>query len=288
MAATNSRGGVAHHLVVEARHQFVEQLAVAEQEARFQDGGADGHVRLGLADAFVDRAGGVADLQPGVPQAIEDRFRDRLAPGGLLVGQQEQQIDVGAGRLQPAAVAAGGDHRHVLGLGRILRRIEMLARELEQQADDLVFHPAQPLGAAPAVPVLEQQLLGLGAAVVERGLQPLRQRGAQFALAAAVGLGEAFQVGGDGAGVDQFARAPGRMLGRVRGAGFEGERGHGGIGIAEAGVQVTRSRQRYSLTPAVAASGDQFFGILQLRKRPAGFAVTSGAGYGSLRCRHKP
>ena len=128
--------GVAHHLVVEACHQFVEQLLVAEQEARFEDGGADGHVRLGLADAFVHRAGGVADLEPGVPQAIEDGFRDRLAPGGLLVGQQEQQIDVGAGRLQPAAVAAGGDHRHALGLGRILRRIEMLARELEQQADD--------------------------------------------------------------------------------------------------------------------------------------------------------
>ena len=65
----------------------------------------------------------MADLQPGVPQAIEDRFRDRLAPGGLLVGQQEQQIDVGAGRLQAAAVAAGGDNRHAFALGRILRRI---------------------------------------------------------------------------------------------------------------------------------------------------------------------
>ena len=40
----------------------------------------------------------------------------------------------------------------------------MLAREVEQQADDLVFQPAQPLGAAPAVAILEQQLLGLGAA----------------------------------------------------------------------------------------------------------------------------
>ena len=150
------RRGVAHDLAVEARLQFVEQFLVAEQEARFQDGGADGHVRLGLADAFVHRAGGVADLQPGVPQAIQNRFRDRLAPGGLLVGQQEQQIDVGAGRLQPAAVAAGGDHRHVLGLGRVLRLIEMLAREFEQQADDFVFQVAQPLGAAPPVPVLEQ------------------------------------------------------------------------------------------------------------------------------------
>ncbi len=236
-------GGVAHHLIVEARHQLVEQLAVAEQEPCFQDGGADGHVRLGLADAFVDRAGGVADLQARIPQAIEDRFRDRLAPGGLLVGQQEQQVDVGAGRLQPAAIAAGGDHRHVLGFRWILRLIEVLARELEQQADDLVFQPAQPFGAAAAVTVLEQQQLGLGAAFDERGLQPLRQRGAQFALAAAVAFGEPFQVGGDGAAVDQLARVPGRMVGRRARAGFEGERSHGGTGIAECGGQVTRSRQ---------------------------------------------
>ncbi len=33
------------------------------------------------------------------------------------------------------------------------------SRELEQHADDLVLHEAQPLGAAPAVAVLEQQLL---------------------------------------------------------------------------------------------------------------------------------
>jgi hypothetical protein len=103
---------------------------------------ADGHVRLGLADALVDRAGGVADLQAGVPQAVENAFGDLLAPGGLLVGQHEQQIDVRAGRLQPTAVAAGSDHCHALGLGRVLRRVEMFADELEQDADDLVFHPA--------------------------------------------------------------------------------------------------------------------------------------------------
>ena len=109
-------------------------------------------------------------FSPSVPQAIEDRFGDRLAPGGLLVGQHEQQIDVGARRLQAAAVAAGRDHGHALGLGRILRRIEMLARELVQEADDLVFHPAQPLGAAAAVTILEQNPLGLGAAVVSAAL----------------------------------------------------------------------------------------------------------------------
>ena len=155
------RAGALDHRLVEARHQLVEQLLVAEQEARFQEGGADRHVRLGLADAFVDRARGVADLQSEIPQAIEDRLGDRLAPRGLLVGQQEQQIDVGAGRQQAAAVAAGRHDRHALGLGRIFRRIEMRGDELEQHADDLVHHEAQPLGAAPALAVLQQQLLGL-------------------------------------------------------------------------------------------------------------------------------
>ena len=84
----------------------------------------------------------MADLEPHVPEAIQNRLGDRFAPCGLLVGQQKQQIDVGAGRQQPAAVAAGGDHRHALGLGGIVGAIELLAGELEQQPDQLVLHEA--------------------------------------------------------------------------------------------------------------------------------------------------
>ena len=158
----------------------------------------------------------MADLQSDVPQAIENGLGDQLAPCGLLVGQQEQQIDVGARRLQPAAIAAGGDDRHALGFGRVLRRVKMLAREFEQDADDFVFHPAEPFGAAPAVPVFEQQLLGLGAAVGQRRLEPLRHQGTQFALVAGVGLGELFELGGDRARVDQVARAAGGAFGGGR------------------------------------------------------------------------
>ena len=172
----------------------------------------------------------MADLQPGVPQAIKDRFGDLLAPGGLLVGQHEQEIDVGAGRLQAAAVAAGGDYRHVLGLGRILRGVEMLAHELEQDADDFIFQPAQPLGAAASVAVLEQQLLGLGAACEQRLLQALRHGRAQFTLGAAMGLGEYLEIRDNRAGIDQLTRAAGRMLGRLARAGFEGKRSHGAPG----------------------------------------------------------
>ena len=99
----------------------------------------------------------MADLEPHVPQAIEDGLGHLLAPGGLLVGQQEQQIDVRVRRHQAAAVAAGRDHRHALGIGRIVRRIEMLRASSKSSPDDVVLHAAQPLGAAPAVAVLEQQ-----------------------------------------------------------------------------------------------------------------------------------
>ena len=49
---------------------------------------------------------GVADLQPQVPQAVEHALDQALAPGGLLVGGEEQQVDVGEGRHLGAAVAA--------------------------------------------------------------------------------------------------------------------------------------------------------------------------------------
>ena len=162
--------GALHDFLVEARGQFVVELLVAEQITRFEKAGADGHVRLGLADAFVDRARGVADFEPHVPQAIEQRFGDRLAPGGLFVGQQKQQIDVGARRQQAAAIAAGRDHGHALGFRAHLRRIEHRGGEFEQQADDLVLHLAQPLGAAAAVAVLQQQGFGARPAFVQRRL----------------------------------------------------------------------------------------------------------------------
>ena len=92
------RRAVLDDVAVEAGDELVVELAVAEQIAGLQHRGADRHVGLGLADAFVDRAGGVADLQAHVPQAIENRLGDRFAPGGLLVRQQEQEIDVGARR----------------------------------------------------------------------------------------------------------------------------------------------------------------------------------------------
>ena len=97
----------------------------------------------------------MADLQAHVPQTIKDRLGDRFAPGGLLIGKQEEKIDIGARRHQPAAISAGGNDRHALGFRPVAGLIEMLADQIEQDADDLVLHEAEPFGAKPALPLLQ-------------------------------------------------------------------------------------------------------------------------------------
>ena len=76
-------------------------------------------------DALIDGAGRVADLEAEIPQHVEHVLGDALAPRRLLVGKQEQQIDVGAGRQQRAAIAAGGDDRHALGVRRVGRPVDV-------------------------------------------------------------------------------------------------------------------------------------------------------------------
>ena len=194
--------GALHHLLVEPRHQFVVERLVAGQEPGLEDRGADRHVAARLPDRFIDRARGVADLQPHVPQAIQDGFGDLLAPGGLLVGQDEQQIDVGFRRHQPAAIAAGGDHRHALGAGGDRRVIEMARGGGEQDADDFVLDETQPFGAAPAVTILQQHRLRHRAGFDHLGLQQLRHRGAENILASGMLGGERIDRGGDPRGIE--------------------------------------------------------------------------------------
>ena len=70
----------------------------------------------------------MADLLTQIPQDIEDRLDDALAPGRLLVGKKEQQIDVGARRERAAPIAADGDDGQPLGEGRIVGRHKRSAR----------------------------------------------------------------------------------------------------------------------------------------------------------------
>jgi hypothetical protein len=88
------------------------------------------------------------------------------------------------------------------------------------------------------VAVLEQQLLGLGAAFDQRRFQPLRHGRAQFAVVAALRLHEFFEFGRNRARIDKLARGPAWMLGRDACSAFEGERGHCSPPIAEVGAEV--------------------------------------------------
>ncbi len=67
--------------------------------------------------------------------------------------------------------------------------------KLEQHADDLIHHEAQPLGTAPALAILQEQLLGLFAARRQHGLEPLRHRAPQLLLGTGMLFGEQREVG---------------------------------------------------------------------------------------------
>ena len=70
-------------------------------------------------------------------------FGDLLAPGRLLVGQDEQQIDVGAGRQRAAAIAADGDERDALRRPRDCRPDRRGGWQEMMRADDLVLGGAE-------------------------------------------------------------------------------------------------------------------------------------------------
>ena len=95
-------------------------------------------VVLGVAQALGHGAGGVADLQAEVPQQIEHELDDLLAPGRLLVGTQEQEIEVGKRRQLAAAVTAGRHNAQPLGGAGVGRGIGVAIGEVEQDTDDLV------------------------------------------------------------------------------------------------------------------------------------------------------
>jgi phage tail protein X len=128
----------AQELGREAADQLVEQFAVAPDVARLQQRRTDRLVALGIADALVHGAGGMADLQPHVPQEIEHELDDLLAARRLLVGTQEQQIEIGQRGELAAPVPAGRHDTQPLGGARVGGGVGVLLREVEQDADQLV------------------------------------------------------------------------------------------------------------------------------------------------------
>ena len=88
------RAGILDDFLVEAGNKRFEELAIAGEKPRIENCRADRHVFARKPDALIDVARGMADFQSHVPQHVEHVFDNLLAPGGLLVGQQKQKIDI--------------------------------------------------------------------------------------------------------------------------------------------------------------------------------------------------
>ena len=107
----------------------------------------------GEAQALVDRAGGMADLLAEVPEHVEDRLGDALAPGRLLGRQQEEEVDVRARRQRAAAIAADGDDRDALARRRDCGRCRPSASHRHRWPGSARPGGGQALGAERAEPV---------------------------------------------------------------------------------------------------------------------------------------
>ena len=170
------------HLALEALAQPVEGRLVAPQEARLEQAGADPDVGAGKAQALVDRAGRLADLEAQVPQLVEQELDHLLAVRRALVGVEEQEVDVGVGRQLAAAVAADRDDREPLAGGRVGEREDVPHRVVEQRADQGIDQPAalvdHRLGVVIGLEAVAQRRL----MAIEPGPQVLEQR-AMLALA---------------------------------------------------------------------------------------------------------
>ncbi len=187
--------GVLGHLVVEAGDQRVVERALAGDVAGFQNRRADGHVGAGKPHALIDAAGGVADGEAEVPEQIEDELDDALAPRRLLVGQQEEQIDVGARRQRSAAIAADRHHRHVFGGAARAGEIDVAGGEAKDGLDDRVLQGRQVGGAGRTLAVLLEARLGGGTALGQHLLDARHDGDARLRRQEARLTGELGQLG---------------------------------------------------------------------------------------------
>jgi len=107
-----------------------EQRPAARKVARLEERGAHGDVggRLGTA---LDRTHAVADLEAGVPEAADEALERVAVPFARLLGEQDQQVDVGTGVELAAPVAAGGDERRARRHGGLRpQRLDVAVDEL--------------------------------------------------------------------------------------------------------------------------------------------------------------
>ncbi len=90
------RNGLFEKLGPQPVAQFMCQRGMTSDQPMLDQRGADRHVACTQAQAIVDRADGMADLQFQIPQHIQHGFDHALGPGRDLVGCQKQQVDIGS------------------------------------------------------------------------------------------------------------------------------------------------------------------------------------------------
>src|SRR3954471_15407446 len=92
-----------------------EELRVTFHQPSVEEGGADGVVLPRELDALLQRPGGVARLQPRVPERTVQVLGDGVRPlAGRLVApvrQEREQVDVRAGGKLAPSISARRDER---------------------------------------------------------------------------------------------------------------------------------------------------------------------------------
>ena len=189
--------------------EIVVEFLLAPDVARLEDGGADGEIGLGGGYGLVDRARRLPHLEAQIPQRVEHVFHHLLDMRRRLVGQQEEEIDVGIGRQLAAAVTADGDQRHLLARSGIGRRIDPGLGEVVKRADDLIHQEGQRVRGFGAGGPGFETLLNHGAA----GDQRLLEHGAHVLARgrARSRFGQRFEFRLNRAAVDDVARVGDRV-----------------------------------------------------------------------------
>ena len=123
-------------------------------------------------------------LEAQIPQGVEHVLDHALGERRLLVGTQEQKIEVREGGHGAAPVAADRQKRQPLALGGVARSEDVDGGEVEQGGDHLVRHPCEKLGGFNAACTVFEPLLGDHPAPEKGRLQDFQRPRPLFSLIA--------------------------------------------------------------------------------------------------------
>ena len=102
------------------RQESVREVLVSQQEARVQERRRRRQIGRRQRQRLLERPHGVAGVDLGVPQRIEDRLGQRLRLRAGTVGAQHEKVEVRVRRQLAAAEPAGREDGDRLGTARDL------------------------------------------------------------------------------------------------------------------------------------------------------------------------